>query len=219
MEYTTDIRELDNLYLATIGGVDYYEVRQIVKQDNGVRSIVGRASDWPVIEQRAQNADLAALLVASERRSVEADCHCVELLTRLAAYAEHIAALEAAIAEWASAPPQLAPAEANAAEAAFLASIALLEAPGYPCPDCPKSFRTFKALGGHRARMHGAYKDVLQAVPTPTPPIALPESPFRCSNCGNDTHARSLETPAICIRCAVGLAERAVNGTGHRVAA
>lgn len=109
-EYTThaqlDIRELDNLFLETIDGADYYEVRQIVRRSNGVRSVIGRASDWPMIRVCAQLAERTALLTASERRSVEADCHVVELLSRLSAFeheiqskSAHIAALEAALSE------------------------------------------------------------------------------------------------------------------------
>ncbi len=96
---TTDARDLDWLFLGTVAGADYYEQRLILKVDGQQRAVVGRASDWPLIELRARNAELVSLLRASEQRSVEADCHVSELLTRLSVYQEHIAALEAAIGE------------------------------------------------------------------------------------------------------------------------
>jgi hypothetical protein len=105
---TPDIRELDCLYLATIGGVDYFETRQIVKMDNGVRSVVGLASAWPLIQRDARIGELTALLVASERRSIEADCHVSELLARLSAYDELFAVTPPAeMADEAPAPPHL----------------------------------------------------------------------------------------------------------------
>lgn len=101
MDLTThvDVRDLDRVYLDTIGGCDFYELRQIVKLDNGKQTVIGRASDWPIIAAHARNAELQLLLTASERRSVEADCHVAELIARIGVYQEHIAALEAALGE------------------------------------------------------------------------------------------------------------------------
>lgn len=53
-----DVRELDCQKLASIAGNDYYEVRQIVRDDGQKRVIVGRASDWPIISRDARIAEL-----------------------------------------------------------------------------------------------------------------------------------------------------------------
>jgi hypothetical protein len=236
-EYTTDLRELDNLYLATIGGVDFYETRQIVKQDNGVRSVVGRASDWPLIQRDAQIRELTALLTAIERGRAEMDISYVEQACRLSAYKDelddavaatliykaHIAALEAALAE--TQPPALPPSDVAQAEAAFVASIALLEAPKdsrVACdhPGCETRVWP-RGVKLHKKRMHGT---TLTEPATPDPqvlpaPIALElgEPPWRCAQCSSATHARSLKEPSLCIKCVVAAIEPHTNG--HQVAA
>lgn len=234
---TTDIRDLDFLFLATIGGRDYYEQRLILRIDGQKRDVVGRSSDWPLIEVRAHNAELTALLTASERHSVEADCHVAELLARLSGYEEHIAALEQALAEN-EPPPALPPADVAQAEQAFLASIALLEAPTPAAADeilspdtrrkCPYCRERPKLIGmqAHIERKHPEQITVV-AVPTPAaapavsvPPIALElgEPPWRCAQCQGTTHARSIEQPAFCIRCVVAAVD-AHTTNGHQVAA
>jgi hypothetical protein len=267
-EYTTDVRDLDNLYLATIANTDYYEVRQIVKVANGRRETVGRASDWPIIQRDAQIAELSWLIASQERGRAEQDVLMVELACRLSAFEDelanattqignlkaHIAALEAALAETAAEraaqdiqahptqfvveplaphieqlverlksgePPQLPPAATPQAEQAFVEAAApepaaLVTAQPHPCPDCPKSFVTAKALSGHRARVHGPYKQpstpahIIEA-------LELPEAPWSCAMCHTNTHARSTSQPRFCIRCVVASVEHATNG--HSVAA
>ena len=233
-EYTThaqlDIRELDNLYLATIGGVDYYEERWIVKQQDGRRCCVGRASDWPLIEVRAHNAELTALLTASERHSVEAECHVAELLTRLSGYQEHIAALEVALAETQS--PAITAPEAETAEQAFVQAAAPIDAPTPALADeilspdtrrkCPYCNERPK-LSGMQAHMERRHPDQVQVavVAVPTPPsiaLSLGEAPWRCAQCQTATHARSIEQPAFCIRCVVAATDTHTTN-GHQVAA
>jgi len=138
---TTDVRDLDCLFLATIGGADYYEVRQIVRSAGGVRSVVGRASDWPLIHRDARITELTTLLTASEQRSVEADCHVAELLARLSACEEQIAA--AAPAEKAEESPA-APAQLRHDDGKI------------PCdhPGC-LDWVSPRGLGIHKRKAHG----------------------------------------------------------------
>lgn len=100
---TTDVRDLDCLYLATIGGCDYFETRQIVRQENGVRRVVGLASAWPVIEARAQRDEYASFVAAFARMQADADNQLLEARAREHTYLDHIAALEACLAEQAAA--------------------------------------------------------------------------------------------------------------------
>lgn len=213
-EYTTDVRDLDNLFLETIGGDDYYEVRQIVRRANGVRSVIGRASDWPMIRVCAQLADRTALLIASERRSVDADCHVVELLTRLSAYAEHIAALEAALAE----ATLITDPEAETAEQAFVERVEIVKDGKVPCDECDARVWP-RGLTNHKRLKHRASAPDVAATPVHIrEALELPESPWRCELCHEHTHARSLQQPALCIRCVVEAVDHA-NGNGHQVAA
>lgn len=223
-EYTTpDIRDLDCLYLATIGGADYYELRSVVRRQDGVQTLIGRASDWPLIAARAQLAELTALLTASERRSVEADCHVVELLARLDAYEAHIAAIEAALTEAAA---ERTAAEIAAAPTVFVVEpvppqveqlVARLKSPATESPDTRRKCSHCNArpkLAGMQAHIERTHPDQVQvarpggragvaAPPTAAAPIALElgEAPWRCASCGKDAHARSLERPAICKKC------------------
>jgi hypothetical protein len=237
---TPDVRDLDCLYLATIGGVDYFETRQIVKMDNGVRSVVGVSSAWPLIQRDARIAELTALLVASERRSVEADCHVSELIARLSAYEELFAVSPkaepmAAAAAIAPAPPQLRHDDGR-----------------IPCdhPGCLDWVRP-RGLGLHKKRAHGvageightsaggqkkcpycaarpkaigldahikrAHPEHTTAAAAPIA-IALGERPWVCDHCHESTHARSLKDPALCIRCVVASAD-ASHTNGHLAAA
>lgn len=223
-EYTTDARELDTLYLATIGGVDFYEVRQIVKQDAGGRSVVGRGSDWPIISRDAQIRELTALLTASEARSVEADTHCAELISRQTGYLDHIAALEAALSrelpsiakQDAAQAEQPAPAVGPGAcvqAAAPIEPAEMAKDGKIPCdwPGCDARVKP-QGIGAHKARQHG-YR--VASPPPPTPPIALelPELPWRCANPScSGAHARSVSDPAHCIRCVVEALAPYTNG-------
>jgi hypothetical protein len=244
---TLDVRDLDCLYLATIGGADYYETRQIVRSAGGVRSVVGLASDWPLIQRDARITELTALLVASEQRSVEADCHVAELLARLSAYEAQIA---------------IAPAADEAVEP--MAEMAQLREDGkIPCdhPGClhwvdPRGLGIHKrkahgVIGktGHRASMAAdqspsvderrkcpycrlrpliidmdahiarAHPEHLAIVERAAGPIAiaLGDAPWRCDHCHESTHAWSLKDPALCIRCVVASADAPL--TNGRLAA
>jgi DNA-directed RNA polymerase subunit RPC12/RpoP len=145
---TPDVRDLDCLFLATIGGVDYYETRQIVKQDNGVRSVVGLASNWPLISRDARITELTQLLTASEQRSVEADCHVAELLARLSNYEEQIE------------PPIVGQIHADAdSESAFIAPVSAVAARDdgkIPCdfPGCLDWVKP-RGLPAHKRQAHG----------------------------------------------------------------
>jgi hypothetical protein len=261
---TTDVRELDNLYLATIGGVDFYEVRQIVKMDNGVRSVVGRASDWPLIQRDAQIRELTWLVTSIERARAEQDVAHVEQACRLAATEDqlagavteignlkaHITALEAALAE--TQPPQITPPEAETAEAAFVQAAAPTEFVPMPIPPqvaqlverlkTPRSERTAdidgkiacdypgcdarvkpRGLLNHKRLAHGATLATPAAPAAPlqsAPEIALElgDAPWRCADCHESTHARSLKDPARCIRCVVAQADAHLSN-GHEIAA
>lgn len=238
-EYTTtDVRDLDCVPLARIGGCQYYETRSIVKDDGQTREIVGRASDWPLIkltaenaELRAQNTELTHLLVASEERSIDADCQVVELITQRSIFQEHIAALEQALAE--TQPAQITPPEAESAEAAFAEATAPMDAPtpaetaasAMVSPDtrrkCPYCNERPKLIGmqAHMERKHPDRVEVaIVAAPTPPLALALGEAPWHCAQCQTNTHARSLERPAFCIRCVVSATDAQLSN-GHQVAA
>jgi hypothetical protein len=145
---TSDVRDLDCLFLATIGGCDYYETRQIVKQDNGVRSVVGLASNWPLISRDARITELTQLLTASEQRSVEADCHVAELLARLSNYEEQIE------------PPIVGQIHADAdSESALVAPVSAVAARDdgkIPCdhPGCLYWIKP-RGMAAHKRQAHG----------------------------------------------------------------
>lgn len=203
-EYTTHegARDLDWLYLATIAGVDYYEQRLILRIDGGQRGIVGRASDWPLIELRARNAELTQLLTKSEQRSVEADCHVVELLSRLSGYQEHIAALEACLTE-ALPREQITAPEAETAEMAFVTAAAPSE-PAAPSeilsPDtrrkCPYCRERPKLIGlqAHMERKHPDQVEVAIIAARAAPPA------WACATCGS-SERRSIGDPTRCKTC------------------
>jgi hypothetical protein len=235
---TPDVRDLDCLYLATIGGCDYYETRQIVRSDNGVRSVVGLASDWPIIQRDVRIRELTALLVASERRSVEADCHVAELLARLSAYEELFAVTPMAAGvevvevarddgkipcdhpdclDWVK-PRGLAAHKRQAhgisITGALSASKAALGADSAPpmrrkCPYCNERPKVV-GLDAHIKRKHP--NEALASTDAPPIAIAPIETPWRCASCGGDAHARSLKDPNLCIRCVVAHAVPLTNG-------
>jgi len=203
-EYTThqDARDLDWLYLATIAGADYYEQRLVLRIDGQERQIVGRASDWPLIELRAQNAELTQLLTKSEQRSVEADCHVVELLSRLSGYQEHIAALEACLTE-ALPREQITAPEAETAEMAFVTAAAPSE-PAAPseivspdarrkCPYCRERPK-LRDLQAHMERKHADQVEVAVIAEMAAPPA------WACATCGS-SERRSIGDPTRCKTC------------------
>lgn len=240
-----DVRALDRLYLETIGGSDYYEVRQIVKEDGGRRVVVGLASEWPVISRDALVRELTALLTASEERSANADCHVAELICRIGVYEEHIAALEVALAtvELLPALPDVAAVQVPEAPPARSDGKVACDWPG--CEDRVKP----KGLRMHRHRKHGAQQPTFDAPPAPPwacascgattgqaigdptrcktclrtsmPVVVAPgdvadiRPPWSCAGCGSDTHTRSLSDPARCMRCAAD----AIATNGHLVTA
>jgi len=245
---TPDVRDLDCVYLATIAGRDYFELRQIVRQDSSVRSVIGRASDWPLIERDARIAELTALLTASEQRSVEADVHCVELLSRLSAYEELFAVTpppEPRIAAAADAPAParsdgripcdypgcldwVKPRGLHTHKRQAHGITGLIGHKGHApepsmderrkCPYCTSRPKG-EGMQSHIARAHPEHAPT-RAVATPPAPIAiaLGERPWVCEQCHESTHARSLKVPNLCIRCVVSLADVALTN-GHSVAA
>jgi hypothetical protein len=195
---TPDIRDLDCLYLATIGGCDYYETRQIVKVDNGVRRVVGLASAWPVIQRDARIAELTALLVASERRSVEADCYVVELTARLSAYDELFALHPPA--EPPIEPPIESPIEpaAPAARESPDVRLALDRCTDgrIPCdyPGCLDWVKP-RGLPIHKRQAHGVSTTGVASTPAPAAPDADSAPPLRrkCPYCTERPKAVGLQ--------------------------
>lgn len=237
----TDVRDLDCVYLATIAGDDYYELRQIARQSGGVRAVVGRASDWPIIQAKAQIRELTALLTASERRSVEADCHVAELLARLSAYEELFALTPAAptptpttprddgkipcdhpdCLDWIK-PRGMAAHKRQAHGISIIGTVkstpTKTETGGRKkCPYCKERPKAI-GLQAHIERRHPEHIPVV-AAPAPVPiALALGEAAWRCDACHESTHARSLKEPALCIRCVAAQADAALTN-GHQVAA
>jgi hypothetical protein len=245
---TPDVRDLDCLHLATIGGVDYFETRQIVKMDNGVRSVVGLASAWPLIQRDARIGELTALLVASERRSVEADCHVSELIARLSAYEELFAVTPAAAPLSTETPLQN--------QERMFAEQAAINAGAAACDHCDWRGHP-KGLAPHKKRAHGVagrighkpisaddpntrrkcphcderpkavgldahikrkHPEHTTAAAAPPIAIALGEAPWRCASCGTDTFARSVADPTICKKCLIARTDGALSN-GHLAAA
>jgi len=257
-EYTTDIRDLDCAPLGKINGATYYELHQIVRDRDGVRETIGRASDWPLIKLTAEKAELeqllsstlhqvseseqhvatlSALLTRSEGLSTDANCHVVELTGRLSLYERHIAALEAALAEAAFAERLAAPAQPTVFVAEPLPPqvaqlVERLQTPRSE-RDCDIDGRVACDYPGCDARLKPrgllnhkrlAHKLRTTDAPPATPPAALPEialelgePPWRCADCHESTHARSLKDPARCIRCVVAAIDAHTNG--HSIAA
>jgi hypothetical protein len=205
---TPDVRDLDCLYLATIGGCDYYETRQIVRSAGGVRSVVGLASDWPLIQRDARIRELTQLLTASEQRSIEADCHVAELIARLSAYEEQLAVspkaeLVAAAAAIAPAPPQLRRDDGRV-----------------PCdhPDCLDWVKP-RGLSAHKRQAHGiSITGALNARTAALDADSLPPQRRKCPYCrlrplvvGMDAHiarAHPEHTTAAAAPIAIALGER-----------
>lgn len=215
-------REKDAILLGRIGGSTYHEVSYVLKTDsNGTHQIVGRASDWPLIQLRAENTEQAALLIAATQHAEQADQHVVELLARLEAAEQERAALRAELDQAALIPPAMA-----AAATELMIETVLLS-----CPDCAKQFSTSQALGVHRTRMHSV--SAVEAAPDPawlcaechkpgTPSVneptrckacvrssvraitLLPDAPgWRCADLTcTHAHSRSLRNPDYCTHCA-----------------
>lgn len=257
-EYTTlDVRDLDCAPLGKVAGSHYYEQRLILKvASDGTRAIVGTASAWPLIKLQAQNTELTELLSAtlhqaseaeqqamqlghdlavSEQCRIDSECHVAELTTRIGTFEAHIAALEACLNEIVlkrqAPPPQMPPAAVEQAEAAFIASIRLLEAPDdglERCNLCDRAFKNARALGTHQRRTHGQRAEtpavIEEALALPERPAAialeLGEAPWRCAICGDDgkRHARSISDPTRCMRCLTAHADLMLTN-GHHVAA
>lgn len=205
-EYTTDHRALDRVPLGRINGAAYYELHTIVRELGGVQETIGRASDWPIISRDARLAELTALLSStiqhvseaeqqvqllsadlaiSEEFRADSECHVAELITRISVYEEHIARLETALAET---PAQIPPPEAESAEMAFLASIALLEAPDdgrVPCdyPGCTDRVKP-NGLAIHKRKIHGV-KGTVGHNGANRPAPDSPNDRRKCPYCSN----------------------------------
>jgi hypothetical protein len=187
-----DVRDLDRLYLATIAGADYYELRQIVKEENGRRAVVGLASAWPVIEARAQKAELERLLTESE-------CHIAELIEevstlrlRRGAYEEEIATLRAAVLETPHNPPN-PPEGGNQRECSETEAetfVAPLVLSGLVCETCGRGgWKNKRALIMHRRRKHD-----IRGNSHPK------DSAWTCAECGATT-GQSIGDPTRCKQC------------------
>jgi len=212
-EYTTlaDLvrGEPDMTPLATIAGAAYYELRLIVRCQDGRTHLAGRASDWPVIARDARIAELEALLDAERRHAEEAERHVAELIQQLAL-------AEQAAPTLAEAPPPAAPdPPAGASESQPSASFA--------CPECDRSFSRVQGLAAHRTKAHGYRKVAFAAPPTAVPivPVVveapLVEPPWTCARCASSAHARGVARPSLCIRCNA-TADEAPHTNGHAVA-
>lgn len=179
---TTDIRDLDSLPLGKVHGSHYYEQRLVLRiAPDGTRAIVGKASDWPLIKLQAENAELTMLLVVSEERSIDADCHVSELVGRISCYERHIAALEQALAET-QPPPQIAPAEAESAEAAFVQVAAPVLRDGKVSCDHPGCDARVKPRGlpTHKRQAHGVAGLIGHKGKTPDPSL---DERRKCPHC------------------------------------
>lgn len=243
----TDVRDLDCVFLATIAGNDYFETRQIVRQANGVRAVVGRASDWPVLARDAQIRELTALLTASERRSVEAECHVAELIARLSSY-EDLFALHAP-AEVTETAEVTAPITARAdgrvpcdhpdcldwikprgmaahkrqahgisITGAVKSAPAKTETGGRKkCPYCTERPKAI-GLQAHIERRHPEHTAVIGA-PTPIPlALALGDVPWRCAGCGGDGSVHTRSVQRP-THCMKCVVDQIAPTNGHRVAA
>lgn len=190
-------QEKDAVLLGRVGGATYHEVSYILKTDaDGTHQIVGRASDWPLIQLRAENAEQAALLIAATAHAEQADQHVVELLARLEAAEQQHTALRAELDQAARIPP------AMAAAATGLEISPVLVEPLVDCPEagCGKQFKNAQAVVMHRQRMHGYVSPeprARQAMITQDDPA------WRCANptC-KGAYTRSLKNPEYCKLCA-----------------
>lgn len=180
-------RETDSVLLGTIAGVEYHEMRYVMRKDaSGTHQIVGRASDWPLIQLRAENAEQAALLIAATQQAEQADALALAAQSRLSELEAQLAALRAELDQAALIPPALA-----AAATGLEITPALVEPQLLQCPDCVKQFGSNQALGSHRSRAHG-YRAA--AVESPT------EADWLCATCGKPG-TPSINEPARCKRC------------------
>lgn len=145
-------REEDVTLLATIAGDRYYELRQIVRERDGVREVVGLASAWPVISRDARIAELEALLTAEQRHAEEAEARVAELLAKQEA-AVPPAMAAAALGLEPTAEPTPAPVEQHT------------------CSDCGKAFAKERGLLTHRSRFHRSrfHRDAYVAERQPEP--------------------------------------------------
>lgn len=215
-------REPDATLLARIAGSTYHEVCYILKTDaDGSHQIVGRASDWPTIELRAENAELEALLNAATRQAEASDALALTLRAQLDAAETRETALRAELDQAARIPPAMAAA----------ATGLVVEPPLVTCPDCPKQFATSQALGAHRHRAHGYRAEIVEAAPESDAPdwtcatchkpgtpsvnepdrckrcvravTLLPAPGWRCANTGcSGAFTQSLKNSAYCTECA-----------------
>lgn len=217
-------RESDATLLGTIAGAAYHEICYVLKTEaDGSHQIVGRASDWPLIQLRAKNAELGALLTAETAHAAQAEQHVAELLAKQDAAEQHVAALRAELDQAALIPPAMAAA----------ATGLVVEPAQLTCPDCPKRFGTSQALAVHRTRAHGTQGTRKKATkeratkkqPAPLPsipltPVLLTDNPaWRCAACHQATFARSLRNPDYCQRCAKDLPLASTNGHALEVGA
>ena len=194
-----DVRDLDRIHLARIGGCDYYEVRQIVRDDGRTRQALGLASAWPVIKLTAENAELAVLLTASEERSADADCHVGELLARQSSYEAEIARLRLQLEQATLVPPAVA----LAATGLTPPQPVEMDADGRVACDYPGCTDRVKprGLGAHKRRAHG----IAGAAGHHPTEAAAPA--WSCATCGaSDDRAVADETRCkACVRSSMAV--------------
>lgn len=186
-------REKDAVLLGRIAGSEYHEVSYVLRTDaSGAHQIVGRASDWPLIQLRAENTEQAALLIAATQQAEQADALALAAQSRLVELEAQVLALRAALI-----PPALAAAATGLAVEPARAELQLLQ-----CPECPKQFGSKQALATHRANKHG-YRNPGSVAPTPMAALARENGGWRCANksCPG-AFTRSMKNEDYCTECA-----------------
>lgn len=190
-DMTTTLHELtsceqDAVLLGRIAGSAYHEVSYILRTDpNGNHQIVGRASDWPLIQLRAENAEQAALLIAATQQAEQADALALTLRAQLDAAEARERALRAELDQAALIPPRMA-----------AAATGLVVEPFVMCPEagCGKQFKNAQAIIMHRQRAHG-YRAAADA-----PTQESDASTWLCATCGKPG-TPSVNEPQRCKRC------------------
>lgn len=190
-----DARDLDCVHLGRVAGADYYELRQILRVSGPERTIVGRASDWPIVSRDARIRELELLVTRATRHASEADGHVVDLIEERDALLARLTAAEQIPAAVAAAAVGL---PLDTQGAAPDDGLIACDWPG--CSDRVKP----RGLGAHKKRAHGVAGSVGHKGAEP---------PWRCEACNTSTHTRSLSEPALCMRCAADK----IATNGHQV--
>lgn len=200
--------------LATVDSTDYRAVHVVFAWDaGGVPAIYCRYQDWA--------ATPAARLADAARQIAELGDTLERWAAETLAQTQRATVAEARIKEL---EQQLAETPRQNQERMVHAQSAALDTPPgtpaaadpVPCPDCGATFKNERALRMHQQRTHQGM--VAGKKMSPAPAIVLPEAPWRCAECHESTHARSLKDPALCIRCVVTQTDAQL-ANGHEIAA